>query len=770
MTPPADNQPPVLTSKRLAATVWSLAIVAVLYSLTRLAGTIVSSPAARNAILAVTAANAPSAQPPDVYLQQVRTAHEWEKRAYYTGADADYRAAVNAFEICSQAHPEDTQVQRSLAILYLHLNKPERAYPHLQAFYSATPNAPGFGQMLANVAGQLGHIDVEIRTLQDVAQRDRTDPWCRVSLGNVLAATGHFADAERYYKQALAIAPHEEWVQIPYAHFLVAQGRTGDANAVIKQVLAVHPKSIAALTLTNQINNKAGFTGESSGSLQAAQELEAKAEKAQTVAAYRAAAAALQACSVAHPDDMQLHRELGYLYLNKLGRPDRAYPHLMAVYSATPHAPGWGQMLARAAGEMGHKQLQIQLLRDVAKANPTDPWCRMDLADALAKAGRLNEAKGVYRATLKIAPHEQWVMLGYAHLLYLSRETREARLVAQMALLEHPHSPAVLSVLGDIDRDNYQLSKAQSEYNEARLTDPNYYAAKNGLQEIQKIRSPDLKSDFFLFDGTDHFFQSGLFNTLTVPVSDHFYAKGTFNAQVFSNNKTTLGTIARFDEGLGVEDRVNSTLSLQGGVSGFELRDHATAGFNVGATWMPTQQFWMYGAFRLNDAVNDSIMTVSQGLKQNLVGVSSGYQFTPDLDLKVNASHAFYSDGNGRNFLHAESAYTICPTAQLRVGGAYEVLDYQRSTPDYPSPHWFQTYGPFVELEPKLTSWLSVHGRLEEAYIAETSQWGPLLTVGPTVHLADGLEFSAEYTYINYPGTSLNYSGNGFRVAFSYRF
>jgi tetratricopeptide (TPR) repeat protein len=510
--------------------------------------------------------------------------------------------------------------------------------------------------------------------------------------------------------------------------------------------------------------------GDYAAQLQSAQTLEGHAYQTNSTSDYAAAAAALEACSYIHPEDRTLHRSLGYLYLEKLNEPKLAYPHLEVVYTATPGDPGWGQMLAKAAGEMGKLNRQIQVLSDTVERNPRDPWSRLDLADALTTAHRFADAEREFQYAVILAPGDQWVSMRYANFLYARGRPLEAGEVAKSVLATHPKSAGALALMGDIDRANWNLDKAKTEYAQAMIDDPSYYSAKAGLNEIQRSQSPQFQPTYYLFKGTDGFYQSGLFNSLTAPVSDHIIASADFDVGWYENNSSTFTTATRFQEALGLEDRLDNELSLQGGASGFQVTSHDVAGFNIGATWKPTKDFWAYASYRFDDPVNDSITTVAEGFTQNVIGLSGGYQFTDDISTTITASHAFYSDGNNRNFLHIEPTYTLWALPQLRIGAVYEVIDYGRSVSDYSSPHWYQTYGPLIEVEPYLLSWLSVHVRVEPVFVAQAYQWGVNVTVGPTVHLANRFECALEYLYSDVPGSFVNYSGNGFRATLSYRF
>jgi len=706
---------------------------------------------------------------------QLAAAKALEAHAYKTQSVADYRAAAATLESCSRDYPEDLALHRSLGYLYLEkLNEPQLAFPHLQAVYAATPEAADWGQLLAKAAGKIGRTELQIEVLTQVAKREPKDPWCRLDLAKALAKTGRIAEADRTFQDAIKIAPNDEWVNISYAEFLKSQGRTSEAQRIAQKFLATHPESTAAKSLlaggtTPPLKQPA--VGSYEYRLQAAKSLEAHAYLTQSPADYRTAAAALESCSREHPEDLALHRSLGYLYLEKLNEPQLAFPHLQAVYAATPEAAGWGQLLAKAAGETGRTELQIDVLSAVAKREPKDPWCRLDLANALSKVGRDVEAENAFADALRIAPDDEWINISYAQFLQSQGRDLEAESIAKKVLARHPKSAAALTIVGDVRQKNSDFTGAQAAYAEAELAEPNYYGARAGLRELQLSLSPKLESSGYAFSGTDHFFQSGVYNTLTVPLQNHLFLDARFDTGWFHNNETGYASATRYEEGLDLEYRLSSNLSFAGGASAWEVGSHDLAGFDLGVTWKPTPVSWLYGSFRLDDPVNDSIYTVDSPLSQDIVGVSGGWQVTRDLSATFTADRGYYSDGNTRTFIHAEPAtYMLWRPLQLRVGPVYELLDYRSYTPNYPSQDWYHTYGPMIEIEPYLCSWLSLKVRYEATRTSDDSKWGTILTVGPSVHLGENFNGAVEYLYDNVPGPFSNYSGNGVQATISYRF
>jgi hypothetical protein len=229
--------------------------------------------------------------------------------------------------------------------------------------------------------------------------------------------------------------------------------------------------------------------------------------------------------------------------------------------------------------------------------------------------------------------------------------------------------------------------------------------------------------------------------------------------------------VVRYEQAVGLEFNPDRHFTFQAGASGFETdKQQDKAGFNFGATWKPDDRFYLFGYYRFNDPVNDSIATTYYGFTQRSLGVGAGYQASEDLALSIKASRAWYSDGNDRDFAHAEFAYTVFNPAQLKLGLEYELLDYRERASLYSSSSWYQTAGPVLQAEPPIAKWMSLAARVEGTYVVQASKMGITVTIGPNFHLGDRLECGAAYLLSSVPGSYSSYSGQGVKVNLSYRF
>jgi tetratricopeptide (TPR) repeat protein len=155
----------------------------------------------------------------------------------------------------------------------------------------------------------------------------------------------------------------------------------------------------------------------------------------------------------ADPQNDELHRALGILYLDRLGAPAKALPHLEKTVASAPNDAGWQQALARALRIQGRVGEAAEHYREAAALRPGDSWTRYELGNTLSAAGSYSEAIGAYRSAIELDPKNTDMHLALAKTLWAAQQTddaaREARTVLDLEpfnaearrLLSMPSSP-----------------------------------------------------------------------------------------------------------------------------------------------------------------------------------------------------------------------------------------------------------------------------------------------------------------------------------------
>ena len=117
---------------------------------------------------------------------------------------------------------------------------------------------------------------------------------------------------------------------------------------------------------------------------------------------------------------------------------------------------------SRAAYQLGRLMPQgseeaILFFRRYVLLEPQDPWGHMALGDALAKAGRLPQARRRYEHAIKLAPKERDVWIGLGRILQKARRTDETIKAFERWSSAHPSDALAWRELGRVRQRAGQL-------------------------------------------------------------------------------------------------------------------------------------------------------------------------------------------------------------------------------------------------------------------------------------------------------------------------
>jgi tetratricopeptide (TPR) repeat protein len=87
----------------------------------------------------------------------------------------------------------------------------------------------------------------EVRTLENLAEREKQNVQVRIELGNLLMDHAQYEPATRWYREALALKPDANDVRVDLGASLLNLGRTGDALGEFEQALRKDPGHKKAL-------------------------------------------------------------------------------------------------------------------------------------------------------------------------------------------------------------------------------------------------------------------------------------------------------------------------------------------------------------------------------------------------------------------------------------------------------------------------------------------------------------------------------------------
>ena len=500
--------------------------------------------------------------------------------------------------------------------------------------------------------------------------------------------------------------------------------------------------------------------------------LQGEAYKTNSIDAFRVAADALERAVWLNPDDLVLRKSLAFVALEKLGDPQRAYAHTEYVVKHAQEDVGWTKMLAKAAIATGRKDHALTIYTDLVQKQQADVWDRLALAKLLIDKDRHDQVGPVYVEALRVEPNNEYANIAYAEWHRLRGHHRWAEQLARRVLERNPTSAGAHSLLGDLYRTNGDLTRAKGHYDAALASDARYSSALAGLKEIRKSRATKITSSPNAFRDTNGLDQSGIFNTVSIPIGDKVLLDPLFNRRWFTNAKLGVARIERFESGFNFGYRFNQAVSVGGGAFAFHTQGRrAETGINGHISWVPITALYAYLYGRTNDPVNESISTIQRNFTQDIVGGTVALQMTSRWSSTMTGSVAEYSDDNQRRYLNAETAYRIVndPPTHLRM--QYEVFDYERRAQEYPSPEWYQYLRPALDIAPRINEWLTLQTKMEVPYAIAEVKWGTGITAGAIVKLLDDrLEVSASYLRYELPGAFWNYSGAGFKAGLTYQF
>lgn len=138
------------------------------------------------------------------------------------------------------------------------------------------------------------------------------------------------------------------------------------------------------------------------------------------------------------PENQELLRALGILYLDRLQDSAKAMPHLEKAVADAPDDGAWQHAFARSLRANGQATRAAEHFRKAAELQPRDAWSRYELGNTLASSGRYKEAAAAYRAAIDLNVRNSDARLALAKTLWADGQITEAKLAARMVLEFEP--------------------------------------------------------------------------------------------------------------------------------------------------------------------------------------------------------------------------------------------------------------------------------------------------------------------------------------------
>lgn len=314
----------------------------------------------------------------------------------------------------------------------------------------ARPSSPSIRRNRAQALLHLGRLDEARADLEKALQMrpDHAASWGL--LGNVLAASGDAAGAERAYRRALQHAPTAQ-AHYNLALLLQEHGRTEEAIAGYRAALALVPAFAAAHNnLANALKQRGRID-------------EALAHYAEAVRHDPSLADAASNYGAA---------------LRELGRLDAAIPLLERAVAMKPDSWGALNNLGMAYHERRRDAEAVRCYRRAIELKSDFHEARNNLGNALAASGEEREAIDCYRAAIELSPGHPDAYSNLGVLLQERGDVDGAIDCYRRALEIDPGHSDALSNLGYLLQEQGKLDEAIAYYE--RALDANPRSARAG--------------------------------------------------------------------------------------------------------------------------------------------------------------------------------------------------------------------------------------------------------------------------------------------------
>ena len=240
-----------------------------------------------------------------------------------------------------------------------------------------------------------------------------------LSAGQILEDENKFADAEREYKQALALDSHSTDAFTGLANIYMRGRRFPEAEDYLRKLLAGHADSAAAHIQLGRVLAAEGKTDDAIAEMQAGIKLSPGDDDAQRDLAelYTAAGkndlaeAVYRGLLAGHPNDAELHRSLGHSLRRQKKFPEAQQEFMVAVKIRPALGEAYGD-LAFAAEENKDYALAIRALDARVKLLPENSITYFLRASAYDHLHDFKNAAANYHLFLKTAngqyPDYEW--------------------------------------------------------------------------------------------------------------------------------------------------------------------------------------------------------------------------------------------------------------------------------------------------------------------------------------------------------------------------
>jgi len=360
-------------------------------------------------------------------LKEYVAAHPESYSAWYdlgfvyhaTGRDED---SIASYRKSVAAKPDLFESNLNLGLALGRAGQPE-AEEFLRAATTLTPASRPEESKTAWMA--LGNLletskpDDAVAAFQHAESLDAKDPEPHLLAGSLMEKQQHAEEAEKEYRQALAIAPESSDALAALTNLYMAQKKFADAETLLRKLVALHPNDAAAHLQLGRMLAIAGKNDEAATEMEAGLKLDPADSKGERDLAdlyaelkkYDEAEKLYRGLLASYPNDADLHYGAGRMLVMQ----KRFAPAEQELLRATQLKPDFGAAygeLAIAADENKDYALAIKAVDMRAKYLPEIPTGYFMRATAYDHLQDIKQATKYYHLFLEVAggkyPDQEW--------------------------------------------------------------------------------------------------------------------------------------------------------------------------------------------------------------------------------------------------------------------------------------------------------------------------------------------------------------------------
>lgn len=667
--------------------------------------------------------------------------------AEQSGRSEDYRQVAERLSQASQLDPDLLAVNRTLGFIFLDkLQQPQNALPLLERAYTNAPADAETQLLLARARLEMGRFDGAIQLYRQLAPEQSADTTVQLNLAAALLGAKRWNEASALIEQVLASDSENERAQ---------------------ELLAEIGEARTAATESGVPADSDVVSAEAQRLLQEANELVAEGDRTRCVSCYHVAVERLCQALEIEPNSHTLNQTLGYVFLEKLGQPEKAYQRLCRALQIQPNNLDSQKLMALAALRTGRTCEAIERFKLVLSRDPSDLWMQVNLGRAYAQSGDYATALAIYDRVLSCDPGNFTARLGIAEVEGWRGLSDRPISRVEGLVCEQPNNAEALSLLGDLYRWDWDLSGAAVQYRRAAAADPAGRAGQSGLSEIAKTQAYVATTDGYQFQDNFGFRRSAFGGGLRMSLSDRAY----FTTRIaFWDYQQGAIELQRTDAALDLEYHFNRHLQVNARFLNFDYsnRDADQAG-SLSLKYSPLAAIDLYASAAWGEPAVLTNITIPQfNIRMNEYATGYDVDLTDHWSSQGSYSYADYYDGNERRFGMSQLSYRPNRCRDLYFRLKYEDLSFADQTAVYFSPDSFRLLRFISDYSLPVNQRLSIDAQAEAIDVLGES-WGWGYRVGPSWRNGDRLEMQAAYFTTTIPGAS-PFSGDGFTYSALLRF